>query len=106
MMRLRIATTALVLSGALLAGAPVASASSPARTTAVAVVHQAPAAAPEAGSSVTQADVTTVSEGRKSKKKKKKKKGFGSGLVIGLILGIALLVVVALLLARRKRSSD
>ncbi|MGW0558059.1 hypothetical protein ACWDZ6_28430 [Streptomyces sp. NPDC002926] len=104
MMRLRIATTALVLSGALLTGAPAASA---AYTPTTAVAVQKTAAAPEAGSSVTRASTTvsTVAKDRKkNKKKKKKKSGLSGGLVIGLILGIAVLVIIVLLLMRRNRS--
>ena len=55
MTRVRIATTALVLSGALLVGAPVASASpAPTAVTAVTAV-QKPGSAPQAGTSSTVA---------------------------------------------------
>ncbi|MET9670131.1 hypothetical protein ABZY19_33020 [Streptomyces sp. NPDC006475] len=106
MTRVRIATTALVLSGALLVGAPVASASpTPTAVTAV----QKPGSAPQAGTSstVAQADTqaSTVDKARKSKKKKKKKGGFGAGLIIGLIIIVALIVIIALLVQRRKKQT-
>ncbi|MEJ8635629.1 hypothetical protein [Streptomyces sp. MS2.AVA.5] len=107
MTRVRIATTALVLSGALLVGAPVASASpTPTAVTAV----QKPGSAPQAGTSSTVAqagtETSTVDKARKSKKKKKKKsKGFGAGLIIGLIIIVALIVIIALLVQRRKKQT-
>ncbi|WP_405570504.1 hypothetical protein OG317_16295 [Streptomyces sp. NBC_01167] len=106
MTRVRIATTALVLSGALLVGAPVASASpTPTAVTAV----QKPGSAPQAGTSSTVAqagiETSTVDKARKSKKKKKKSKGFGAGLIIGLIIIVALIVIIALLVQRRKKQT-
>ncbi|MFD3437526.1 hypothetical protein ACFWU3_08475 [Streptomyces sp. NPDC058685] len=106
MMRVRIATTALVLSGALLVGAPVASAS-PAPTGVTAVQKPGSAAPAGVSSTVAQADTeaSTVAKGKKSKKKKKKKKGgFGAGLIIGLIIIVALIVIIALLVQRRRKS--
>ncbi|MEV6783816.1 hypothetical protein [Streptomyces sp. NPDC051098] len=106
MTRVRIATTALVLSGALLVGAPVASASpTPTAVTAV----QKPGSAPQASTSSTVAqagiETSTVDKARKSKKKKKKSKGFGAGLIIGLIIIVALIVIIALLVQRRKKQT-
>ncbi|MFE7775787.1 hypothetical protein ACFU5O_18170 [Streptomyces sp. NPDC057445] len=123
MMRLRVAATAIVLSGALVAGVPAASASSTGSATTATAVRYGHESAPSAWSSAAEAGAGEArvaaagtvgknlgeNHGKKDRKKDRKKKkkkgmGFASVLVIGVLIGIALLVAVVILLKRRSGS--